>query len=154
VIGGLLLLVVGVGLAGLIVLISATTGVERGGDDGRLTAPASISVFDVQAGDCLESVESDAETTSLDGVPCSDPHRAEALSRFSLPDGEYPGDEAVFAAGHRRCGQALDNLVRPAERSEVEPFYLYPTENSWETQDDREIVCIALSSEPRAGSVM
>lgn len=135
-----------------ILLIAALAGTDRDAD-GRLTEPASISVFDVQVGDCLESVEPDAETTSLDGVPCADRHVGEAISRFSLPEGAYPGDEAVFAAGDERCGQVLREQVRPAERDGVEPFYLFPTETSWEAQDDREIVCIVLSSQPRTGAV-
>ena len=141
-----------VGIAAAI-LIATLTGVDRDGD-GRLTEPASISVFDVQVGDCLESVEADAQTSSLDGVPCSDPHVGEAVARFSLPEGAYPGDDAVLATGDDRCPQALAERVRPAQRQGLEDFYLYPTQTSWEQQDDREIVCIALSERPRAGSAI
>lgn len=152
-IAGLLLSALWVLGVALVVLISALTGVDRGGD-GRITEPSSISVFDIRVGDCLERVESDAETSSLDAVPCADRHRGEAISVLSLPDGDYPGDEAVFAAGNRRCSRALAEQVPDARRQGIEDFYLYPTQTSWEEQDDREIVCIALSSEPRTGSAM
>lgn len=134
-------------------LIAELTGVERD-SGGRVTEPTAISVFDVRPGDCLESIEADAETSTVDAVPCSERHMAEALSSFSLPEGDYPGDDAVFAAGDQRCPQALAERVRPAERAGVEEFYLYPTQRSWEQQDDRKIVCIALSNGARTGSVM
>lgn len=74
---GLLLSALWVAAVTAVVLIAALTGVERDAG-GRVTEPSSISVFDVRVGDCLESVEADAETSEVEAVPCADPSRPTA----------------------------------------------------------------------------
>ena len=36
---------------------------------------------------------------------------------------------------------------------DADVFYLHPTEQSWDTRDDREVVCLALFSRPRSGAL-
>lgn len=52
--------------------------------------------------------------------------------------------ESVFDL---RAGDCMNNL------EEIEAFYFHPTEQSWQTQDDRTVLCIALFPRPRRGAL-
>ncbi len=152
-IGGLVLSALWtVGIAG-VTAIAVLTGAQRS-EDGRVTEAGSVNVFDVRVGDCIEEVAEDPSATSVDAVPCADPHRAQVITTIALPDGDWPGERVVFSEADRGCLEALESETTPSNRNELESFYLHPTEQSWEVRDDRDIVCIALTVQPRSGSVL
>lgn len=134
-------------LIAVVVIVSLATDAERD-PSGRVREAGSESVFDLRVGDCANDLEETAMEVSVDVVPCSQPHDAEVISSFELPGGDYPGDDSIFGVADRRCSRELAAL---AGAQRLEPFYFYPTEQSWRL-GDRQVICIALSPQPRRGS--
>jgi len=136
------------------VVISAATDAERD-DEGRVAVGGSLSVFELRRGDCLNGVEEAARVMSVDSVPCEGPHEAQVYVNFTIPGDEFPGTERVNALADRGCQQRVaDNAPSIAEDESVGLFFFNPTEQSWDTQDDRTVICLALFPEPRRGSVV
>ena len=143
-----------IGLIALLVpLVVAACGESdppRDEETGEIVEEGGVSVFRIRAGDCLLQPDEDAEEIgSLDAVPCDQPHDAEAFALFDMEgaaDAPYPGMAAVDGAVVAGCtGSRFDAYVGIAY---VESRYfaagIFPTEETWEERDDREIVCIAV----------
>jgi hypothetical protein len=118
------------------------------GGDGGLGAPtpndpgSDISWFDANAGDCFEVT--DADTGSYVVIDCDDAHTAEIFSVFELPAGEFPGVDAVQEAAEQGCNLDIESYSgASAGDLGVEIGSLFPTEDTWNQVDDREIVCYA-----------
>lgn len=119
---------------------------------GRVTQSGSESVFDLRVGDCMNDLEETAARFTVDVTPCAAAHDAEAVSRFDLPDGDWPGMPYMTREATRRCLDQVGSAAKDAPRiDEIEAFYLHPTEESWRQQNDRTILCIALYPSPRRG---
>ncbi len=122
-----------------------SSGAEPGtGDD--------TSVFQLEIGQCVNSETGEGEVSSVPIVECSEPHQAEIYALPQLPDGEFPGDEAVTETAQEECtGDVFTDYVGlPFERSEFEVTFLLPSAETW-ADGDREIACLIASTEP--GSV-
>ena len=113
---------------------------------------AEADPFQVGLGDCVEQpvtgTEEVEEVESVEAVPCAEPHDGEVYAVFDLPDGEFPGEKEVAAAGEDRCVEEFAAFVgTPYEDSQYEITSLFPTRESWESRDDREYVCIVVAPE-------
>ena len=75
-------------------------------------------------------------------------HEAEVIAQIELPDGDWPGLEATAATAEARCVPPIERLPGP----EPEPFYFFPTEESWGL-GDRTILCVAEFASARRGPV-
>lgn len=108
-------------------------------DDGVIT-----DVFQIKVGDCLNDASlSDGEITTVPTVPCSEPHDSEAYHAFNMPDGAFPGNEAIDQAALEGCDPAYADFVGIATaESQYDWAYYFPTQASW-GEGDREILCIA-----------
>lgn len=146
----------------LAVLVAVTApgcsddGVSRG-EDGRVTEAGDLSVFELQAGDCLVPPDRvDDELRTVRVVPCEQTHTQEVFFVDDLEDvEEYPGDEAVQALADSRClGPFRDYVGIDYVDSSLFLTYLLPSVRSWD-EGDREIVCIAqvLDASGMEGSV-
>lgn len=111
---------------------------------GQVTGEGTdTDVFTIKVGDCLNDASAGDEVSSVPTVPCSEPHDSEAYHAFDLPDGAYPGDEAIQTAAGEGCGPAFETFVGiPYDESTLDFAYYFPTTSSWEQQNDREILCI------------
>lgn len=137
-------------IAGVVVAagVAVFAGVGAFGDettrngDGQITEGGGLGAFVIQNGDCINLPE-ESLIQSVEGVPCAAPHDAEAYLLFDLADGPFPGIDWVSEAAANRCVSAFHAFVGVAfERSELDVFYLHPTEESWNELDDREVVCM------------
>jgi hypothetical protein len=110
------------------------------------------SVFDLEVGQCLNTETDEGEVSEVPIVDCSQPHQGEIYALPQLPDGAFPGDDAVAQAAEQECaGQAFTDYVGvPYQESEFEVTFLLPNADSW-SGGDREIACVVASTEP--GSV-
>ncbi|MDH6182314.1 hypothetical protein M2152_002496 [Microbacteriaceae bacterium SG_E_30_P1] len=111
-------------------------------DQGEVTESGDVDVFSVTVGDCFND-ESDSaeEIQSVPIVPCSEPHDNEIFYEFELPEGDFPGDEAISAEGEEGCLQPFNDFVGiNYEDSTLAYFALRPTEGSW-AEGDRLIQC-------------
>ncbi|GGC03248.1 septum formation family protein [Cellulomonas carbonis] len=113
---------------------------------GEIVEAADADAFSIRVGDCLETTEAFAEATEVESVPtvpCGDPHDAEVYATTLLDDGDFPGDEAVAKKADELCYGEFEAFVGlPYEDSALDFTMLYPSEQSWDLMDDREVVCI------------
>lgn len=113
-------------------------------ETGEITeANDSADVFLLAVGDCTnDEGTTSGEISSVATVPCADPHDNEAYLSQDLPDGEFPGDEAVATQADEICYGGFADFVGLAyEDSRLEYFPITPTEGSW-GEGDREVLCL------------
>ena len=119
-------------------------GQAGGGDtgtDGGTGEGTDTDAFAIKVGDCLNDAEVAEEVSSVPVVDCSEPHDSEAYASIMMPDGDFPGGEAVTAAAEEGCLAEFEGYVGIAyEESAFEVSFYFPTEGSW-SGGDREILC-------------
>ncbi len=144
-------------------LTACSSGDEATRDEtGAVASEGTVDAFAVELGDCIQDPTAGAdpnevaEVQSIEAVPCDEPHDGEVYHVFDMPDGDYPGDEAVLAAVEEGCVAAFADFVgKPYEESSLDYLSLQPTQETWEQMDDREVVCIVAdpSGEKKIGSL-
>lgn len=99
-------------------------------------------VFTIKVGDCLNDGGSSGEVSSVPTIDCAEPHDSEAYASIMIPDGDYPGEDAVLTQADTECAAEFASYVGIAyEESTLGFAYYYPTAQSWES-GDREILCL------------
>ncbi len=87
---------------------------------------------------------------SIDELPlmaCTEVHDAEIVGLFDIEGEDFPGIDGVKEAADAGCTSAFEEYVgTPAAESELTIFTIYPTEQTWNNLDDREVICIAYLS--------
>jgi hypothetical protein len=136
----------------IVVAVALLTGAERDAT-GEVAEGGDLSVFEVQTGDCLTGVTETEAATSVEAVPCDQLHDAEVVTSFELPDEGWPGLDPVIGQAEARCAQSTSELPSSPAVEEGEVFYFHPTEQSWESVDDREVLCLLTYRQPRTDSV-
>ena len=116
----------------------------------------SISVFDIQQGDCI-SIPSGETVETVDRVDCEAAHDYEVFALVNVPGdtaAAYPGDEQMTASAEQECPAAFEPFVGKAyDQSELYVYYLTPSSTTW-ADGDREIVCaLYLPGEQLTGSM-
>lgn len=111
--------------------------------------------FAMSIGDCASSTSLKGdEVASLPTVDCETEHDVEGYAAMQLPDGDYPGQDAVQSAANDFCLTEFEGYVgTPYEDSALSYSFLYPTERSWNDHEDREVLCLIVSEDPVTGSV-
>ena len=122
-------------------LAAAACGDADRSEEGEIVEGGDVSVFSVQVGDCFQDTTS-TEVQSLEAVPCSEPHDNEMYAFYDIPDGDWPGTEAIFEGAVDRCLEEFESYVGAAyEESLLDFSFLTPTEQSWNELDDRTVGC-------------
>ena len=137
------LAVVTVGLGGCSAIQGLLGGdqVARDADTQQVTEAGSADVFNLHIGDCFDD-ESASEITDVPAVPCADAHDNEVYYLFDLPDGEYPGADAVSSGADEGCAAQFESFAGIAyESSTLDWFTITPTEETWNSLNDREVIC-------------
>ena len=99
------------------------------------------NVFSLEVGTCFDDPEGFGEIADVPIVECSDPHDNEVYYLFDLPDGSFPGTDAVETQAIDGCLAAFEPFVGLEYQSSIlEISWLTPTSQSWDA-GDREIVC-------------
>lgn len=126
---------------------------------GEITASAEADVFSIAKGDCIDMDALQAsmdvpegEAAELDVVPvvpCTEPHTGEVFAETQLPEGDFPGEEAIDASVTEFCEPEFATFVGLSyAESTYDYFSFFPTVDGWEQADDRTIQCIVVSAEP------
>ena len=122
---------------------TASPAAENTGSPDETSAPTqaqetaapgavAVDVFYLKVGDCLADPLVDGgaeEVSSVQSVPCSEPHSGEVYAALTLPEGEgdYPGGEAVTAQADELCAAEFESFVGlPYDESVLYLSYLYP----------------------------
>ena len=109
-----------------------------------LSACAQRNVFELATGTCFDDPGSGTEFTEVPIVECSEPHDNVVYAAFDMPDGGYPGSQAVGTAAEDGCLERFEAWAGVAyEASDYWASYFAPTEQSWQSLEDREVVCYA-----------
>jgi putative regulator of septum formation len=121
-----------------------TTQADRD-ESGAIVGAGSIDAFQMRVGDCFNDGSTFADDTpevnSVPGVPCSDPHDNEVYAVFDVNSGSFPGDEMERMA-FESCKQRFQSFVgRDYDSSALDIATLYPTRESWNQHNDREVIC-------------
>ena len=67
---------------------------------------------------------------------------SEAYSSIQVPDGDYPGEDAILAQAEQDCLAAFNTFAGiNYDQSTLSFSYYYPTAGSWDN-GDREILCL------------
>ncbi|MFG6446520.1 septum formation family protein [Microbacterium sp. P07] len=123
-------------------LIGGGDPVARDAETQEVTEAGTADVFSLQVGDCMDEPDAE-EVTEVPAVPCSEPHDDEIYYEFTMPDGEFPGEEAITAAADAECAPQFDTFVGLAYAESVLDWYPYtPTEGSWTEGGDRVVQCV------------
>ena len=114
-------------------------------ESGAIIQGGGLGAFAVQIGDCF-NIPQEELIQSLEAVPCSDPHDAEAYDSFMQVGDEWPGQDAVDETSAWGCYDRFETFVgMPWDNSELDFWYLEPTKESWEQGNDREVICAITS---------
>lgn len=100
------------------------------------------SVFSLPVGTCFDD-QADGEISSVPEVDCSEPHDNEVFALIEYTDAEtYPGTDQMSTIANELCLAQFEGYVGlNFESSALDVFPIFPTEESWNEDDDREIIC-------------
>ncbi|MEE6281916.1 septum formation family protein [Georgenia sunbinii] len=120
-----------------------------------LSGCTANSVLDLAVGDCLNTTDLEGtEVSSVEALECSTEHDAEIFAEHTFSGDEYPGLETVQEESDVACRDAFGDFVGiPYEESALYFSALYPTEDTWDSADDRTTLCIILAEEPMTESL-
>lgn len=121
---------------------------------GQVIAPAEVDALDIHLADCFNNPGLDSVEQVM-VVPCSEPHDFEVFFSFELPDGPYPGDDAIETTWFDGCLAEFEPFVgRKFDESALDVSAIYPTEQTWNELKDREVLCsiTAIDGQKRTGS--
>jgi hypothetical protein len=112
---------------------------------GAIVGEGSIDAFQMRVGDCFNDgaafTDDNPEVNSVPGVPCSDPHDNEVYAVFDVNSPSFPGDEMERMA-FESCKERFQAFVgRDYDSSALDIATLYPTRESWNSHNDREVIC-------------
>jgi hypothetical protein len=90
----------------LVVPVALITG--RSWEFSVGTDSPEVIVYDLEAGDCLADPLSEGGEET---VPCSKPHSEEIYVTPTLPEGDFPGQDAIFEQAEELCITEFESFV-------------------------------------------
>lgn len=128
---------------------------------GEVTASAEADIFSLKVGDCIDmdALEAlyqgdSAELDAVPVVPCADAHTGEVFGETTLPEGDYPGEEAVSTAADDFCLPAFTDFVGLTYDESIYQYFPFtPTSEGWTVGADRVIQCVIVTEEPVTASL-
>jgi len=127
----------------LAVLLSACSGADVRGEDGRVVAAGLWSVFDLRPGDCIGAADGlDGAADEVPLVPCAEPHTQEVFAVIRHPENSYPGAAAVATFADRACLTALEFELDLTIDDGIAFSYLMPTREGWDVSGHRSVACV------------
>jgi hypothetical protein len=133
---------IGIAAAAGVYLFNTAMRADRD-DSGAIVAEGSVDAFQMRVGDCFDdgSTFSDEQVSDVPGVPCVNPHDNEVYAVFDVNASSFPGEQIAEMA-HDGCEQRFEAFVgRDYDSSSLDIATLYPSQESWSRQNDREVVC-------------
>ncbi len=127
-------------------------------DNGGNGEGETVSVFDLDVGDCFNVDEDSEIIEEVELLDCDAEHFYEVFALVEHPaddDEEYPGEDELDDFAFNECEGEFEDYVGAAyEDSDYYITYLTPSEQTWAV-GDREVVCVlqfGLEAEPVEGS--
>lgn len=123
-------------------------------DGGEVVEGGEVGTLSLKVGDCLAE-EAEGEIESVPVVPCSEPHDSELFHSFEIPGDDFPGVDEVQTIAVDTCTEEFESFIGVSYEDSVwDITAVYPTEETWDQIDDREIICgvFPISDEDTTGS--
>ncbi|MDA4109979.1 septum formation family protein [Mycolicibacterium holsaticum] len=141
-----LLIVLGV-IVGLIVLVV-------GGSIALflIVGKDTVTATDVKVGDCLKEIPDGARVLTVQTTGCDEPHAGEVFAVLLMPDGDFPGQNAIDDYADKCSPELASYSPAAMEDDSIQMYVLYPTAETW-AAGDRAVTCIATLDPPRAGTI-
>ena len=112
-------------------------------ESGQIITEGTVDVFSIRIGDCFDDTEDNVQISNVGGIPCGFPHDNEIYAITIMPNSAFPGEDAIQSTAQDYCLSQFESFVGLAyEESVLDISYLYPTQDSWNQANDREIDCI------------
>ncbi|GAA3351146.1 DUF4190 domain-containing protein [Amorphoplanes nipponensis] len=126
----------------LAILVGVTAGVlsDRNESARGLTGGGTVSVTELEAGDCVTDLQTALSVEELPVTSCGLPHEGEVYATFDLPAGPWPGDSVVQEQAEQRCDAEFKTYA-PEAPATAQVLYLHPLRQSWSR--DRGVTCVA-----------
>jgi hypothetical protein len=87
-----------------------------------------------------------AEVETLPIVDCADPHTHEIYATVTSPEDVFPGVDALGDFAQVECLGAFEPFVGTSPfDSALSYTWLVPTLQSWNDEDDREVLCVLMN---------
>ncbi len=127
----------------VIVAVALTTSAPA---NGSAREDRSVPTTTLRVGQCLSGIEESDDVRSVPATSCRGPHQGEVFALFTLPAGEFPGEDEVDLLSSDGCRDRLvDYGPAAANDPTVEVFFIRPRERGWH-RGDRRVTCIATST--------
>ncbi len=132
--------------------LGALTGVAQRDPDSQVTAAGRLGASALHVGDCLVVAGLADQFREIPAVPCGEPHDAEVIYIFDMPEGRF-NQAAIEAAATDACRQAMNDYVGPTWDTvmdgDLQAHWFVPSDQSWRT-GDREVNCLVatMSGDP------
>ena len=129
-------------------LVGCSFDAQVGFDDGDAATgtPSVVDVAEIKAGDCFLE-DFGEERSRVKTVPCDEVHVYEVYARFELSDGDFPGDAELVRLSSEGCQERFARFAGvDHDETSLEVTYLFPSQESWESADDRAVTCAASDS--------
>ena len=132
-------------VASIVLMASCSSDNLARDDSGNVVKRGNSSIFELKVGDCTKE-ELRAEATSIDLVPCTEPHTHEAYFFVDYVGDAYPGSAALEVFAEQKCvGAFADYVGAELAQSNYYFTYLYPNVTTWQSKDYRQVVCFVVS---------
>ena len=129
----------------LIVISSCSGDSLKRDETGNVVKRGNASIFELSVGDCTKQ-ELEAEATSIDLVPCTEPHTHEAYFSVDYVGDAYPGSATLEVFAEQKCvGAFADYVGVELAQSNFYFTYLYPSVTTWQSKNDRQVMCFVVS---------
>lgn len=110
-------------------------------DSGRPVEAGPVRADRIRAGDCFDD-QDDQSPGELPVVPCGERHDNEAFALVRVGGDDWPGQAALTDEAATRCRDEFRRATgAPLDGSGLGIFYLLPSRETWDHDDDRTIVC-------------
>lgn len=108
------------------------------------------NVFSLEPGDCFDGFPR-GELENVEIVDCGEPHTNEVYATFNLSGSVWPGTYNIDSLADAGCFARFKSFVGiDYESSGWYVGLLRPTQDSWDSKNDREVTC---TIEPYSGTV-
>jgi len=132
-------------VGGAITTSSTTSGEAEESTTVPDDDPVTEDVFSLAVGDCFSNPLEGEEVQEVETVDCGVEHDGEVFAEFDVTadSDTFPGNDEVVAQSEQGCADRFEGFVGVATTdSTLDVLYLYPTEQSWDRLDDRQVLCI------------
>ncbi|NQV05865.1 septum formation family protein [bacterium] len=107
-----------------------------------IAGACSSTVLTLDEGDCFNDPDSFTQVESVDTVDCAEPHDNEVYEVITSSAPSWPGDETMKAESFEVCLAAFEPFIGVSyDVSRWDIAALWPSQQSWDDADDREIIC-------------